>query len=208
MRRRALVEVLLVVMTGGFHILCETVFSAKLPFIVTASLAWLAYVVIRCRENPAVLKVWGIRTDNLSASLRLVLPFLLVSVLAVTAYAAIQHTFSLPLHFLVIALIYPVWGVVQQFLIQAMITRNLNDLGWSRPVVLILSAVLFGIVHWPDPMLMGLTCVSGIAWSFIYLKVPNLISLGVCHGFLGALVYYLVLNRDPWMELFGKGALS
>jgi membrane protease YdiL (CAAX protease family) len=96
-----------------------------------------------------------------------------------------------------------VWGLVQQFLVQAMVARNL--LAWTtrRSVATLVAAALFAAVHWPDGVLMGATCLLGLAFTPMYLAFRNLWPLGLYHGWLGALTYFWVLGRDPWREAFG-----
>ena len=66
-----------------------------------------------------------------------------------------------------------------------------------------ICAVLFSLVHVPDPQLMVATFVLGLAFTPIYLRWRNLWPLGVLHGWLGAFCYVWVLDRNPWQEVFG-----
>jgi membrane protease YdiL (CAAX protease family) len=94
--------------------------------------------------------------------------------------------------------------VVQQLLIQGMLTRNLKDAGgWSSSphVVTPAAALLFGIVHLPNWKLTGATTALGLAFTPIYLKHRNLWPLGFYHGVLGALFYFWVLEENPWRDL-------
>ncbi len=36
------------------------------------------------------------------------------------------------------------------------------------------------------------------------LRIRNVYVLGILHGWLGALFYYTVVDRDPFIEVFGK----
>jgi hypothetical protein len=58
-------------------------------------------------------------------------------------------------------------------------------------------------VHLPDFRLATATFVLGLALTPIYLKWRNLWPLGIYHGLLGVLFYFWVLERDPWIEVFG-----
>ena len=44
---------------------------------------------------------------------------------------------------------------------------------------------------------MVLTLGAGFFFTLIYRRHPNLWAVGILHGFLGALAYYLVLGEDP-----------
>lgn len=62
---------------------------------------------------------------------------------------------------------------------------------------MIATGLLFGLAHLPDWTLVALTCASGLAWTAIYRRAPNLAVQGVSHGLLGALAHFEVLGRDP-----------
>ena len=129
-----------------------------------------------------------------------------MAVPALLAFAALQGTLTLHWHMLPLLALYPVWGLVQQFLIQALVVGNLHDgvpalrSAWKLAPI---GAALFSAAHWPDLTLMAATFLLGLAFTPLYLRVRNLWPLGVYHGWLGVLAYYWVLGRDPWTELFG-----
>ena len=110
-------------------------------------------------------------------------------------------------HMLVLLLLYPIWGVIQQFLVQALVAGNLSKAsGFSSSpwFVTVVCAVLFAVVHLPDLTLAIGTFFLGLAFTPIYLKWRNLWPLGLYHGWLGVFVYFWVLHRDPWLEVFGS----
>jgi len=80
-------------------------------------------------------------------------------------------------------------------------TGNLHRLRVPRGVIVPVAAVLFGLIHAPDWILAGLCTVAGAVWTLLFLRTPNLVPLALSHGWLGALVYYWVLECDPLSEL-------
>ena len=50
------------------------------------------------------------------------------------------------------------------------------------------------------------TFVLALLYSAVYLRERNLYALGLFHGWLGALFYYTVVGRDPFMEVFRQFA--
>ena len=94
-------------------------------------------------------------------------------------------------------ILYPIWGVIQQFLIQAMIAVNLTKLALNYFLVIFLTALSFTAVHWPEWLLMFATFMVGLTFTPIFLKYKCLYPLGIYHGWCGALLYWLVLNEDP-----------
>jgi len=115
----------------------------------------------------------------------------------------LRGTLHLNMHLLLIALIYPVWGLAQQFMLQAMVVRNLRRLVPSPFAVTLIGAVLFSAVHLPDLLLAGATVLLALFFIPLYLKDRNIIPLGLAHGLLGALAYFWLLGRDPYLEFFG-----
>jgi hypothetical protein len=199
-----LTEVVLVLATGGLHLLFENVFHLKAPFIALAGLFWAGWVTVQLRRRPGIARVWGFRRDTLPAAALACGAISLVAAGGMLYIGARTARLPLPAHFWLVAPLYPVWGVIQQFLLNALLARNLAT---RLPVAVAvpLAAALFGMVHLPDHELAVLSSMAALAWVPIWLRWPNLWALGVSHGLLGALAYYLVLGRDVWLELTRGG---
>jgi len=120
---------------------------------------------------------------------------------AMLGFRLLRRWMPLPAGFLAVLALYPLWALVEQFLVQALFAANLRQLGVPRSGVVGTAALLFGLVHAPDWTLVGLCTAAGALWTFLFLQRPNLIPLALAHGWLGALAYYLVLGRDVWREL-------
>ncbi len=200
--RRATAEFVAVVATGAVFLVFENVLDQKLLFIAVAAVAWLAYVALRFR-SPGQAREWGFRADNLRPALAANGIVVLVAAAALVAYGAAHGRGLPPAGFFYLIAIYPIWGLVQQFLLCALVCGNLVRATERAGLAVGASALLFGLVHLPDWTLVLLTFAGGLAWCAIYVRVPNLFVQGVAHGLLGALAYYEVLGRDPWTELFG-----
>ncbi|WP_299227128.1 CPBP family intramembrane glutamic endopeptidase [uncultured Psychroserpens sp.] len=118
-----------------------------------------------------------------------------------------QKTINVSWHVLPLLITYPIWGTIQQFLIIGLVTGNLNTLK-SRKLnkldIILITAILFSLVHYPSYWLMIGTFILALFYSYIYLKVKNLYVLGLIHGWLGALFYYTVVGQDPFADVFLK----
>jgi hypothetical protein len=194
-KSRAAAELTAIGGCGLLNILIESAWmSAKVPVLAAVALGWAAYLIRR----RARWRDWGWRTDNLRA---LAPPLMALSLAALLAGAAFARG-PLPAASLWIFAIYPVWGLLQQFALQVLVTRNLRAVGLAPFLCATIAALLFGLSHWPDAALAGLTGAAGLLWSALYLWRPNLWALGLCHAWLGTLAYYWVLHRDPWGEMF------
>lgn len=179
----------------------------RFPFVLSATILWCAYIWYRKKNNKEILKYWGFRTDNFRSVLKVVLPFGLTAVIAFFTIGGIQGTINATWHIIPVLLFYPLWGSIQQFLLIGLVAGNLYDnpnRKLNKHFIVLLAATLFALVHYPDYWLIGGTFILAIFYGYVYLKEKNLYVLGIFHGWLGALFYYTVLDRDPFYEIFGN----
>jgi hypothetical protein len=194
-----------VVVTIALHF----VLQARGPnpyFMAGACLFWAGFVVVRARQRPGVIRAWGFRADNLARAS--VLPAVLFVVIAAgfAVYAHFQGHLRFPLHQLGLFLLYPVWGIIQQFLALGIVVSNLEQIDGlqQRPaLVTLIAAVIFGAVHADDLRLAAGTFAIELVIVPLYLRDRNVWPLGVLHGWVGGLFYLWILNRDLWVENFG-----
>lgn len=203
-RRRALGEILAVLLTGVLFLLFENVLHLKLPFLVPCVVVWTAYLVHRMAKDRTVAAEWGIRFDNLKSAAPPILGVFAAGIAALYAGHVAFGGRAIPRDAWILFLLYPVWSFLQQFVLQALLASNLERLGLARAAVVPVAALLFGAAHLPDWPLAALCGVAGIAWTAIYLRWRHLPLLALSHAWLGALAYYWVLGRDPWGEMFNR----
>ncbi len=200
----ALAEPAAVVATGLLHLFFEEALHAKGPFILLAGLCWGTYLVLAVRKDRRLPLEWGFGRSGFRPTARWA-GWILAGGAAFLALAGIAGgTLSWNPHILPVLLLYPAWGLLQQFLLQALLARNLDRLAGSRFTAVALASLLFAGVHLPDLFLAGATLVLALLFVPIYLRYRNLYPLGVVHGILGALAYFWVLGRDPWLELLAS----
>lgn len=205
--KRRILEILAVLVTGISKFIFMDQLKWKLLFIVAAIVSWSVYIAFRHYQNNAMLQYWGFRTDNLRLVLLKVLPLGFLSVTAFFVVGYLQGTIHLSWHILPILIIYPIWGTVQQFLLIGLVTGNCQDLRIYRipkAGILLFSAILFAGVHYPHYWLIAATFLLALFYGSIYWKERNVYILGLFHGWLGGLFFYTVVNRDPFVEVFGK----
>lgn len=179
----------------------------RFPFVAMAIISWITYIIYRSKKQPTTLKYWGFRTDNFKTVLKKVLPFGLLAVISFIGVGFYQSTINITWHIIPILILYPLWGTIQQFLLIALTAGNLQDLKGqklNKGVIILLSALLFGFIHYPYSWLMIATFILAIFYGWLYLKERNIYVLGLFHGWLGGIFYYTVLERDPFAEMFGK----
>jgi membrane protease YdiL (CAAX protease family) len=56
----------------------------------------------------------------------------------------------------------------------------------SRAKGIVIAAVLFGIVHLPNPFLAPVTAAAALVWCWLYDRHPNIVPLALSHA-LGTL---------------------
>lgn len=205
-KRRAL-EIGAVLLTALGKFLFMDYLNWRFPFVVSAILVWAVYIMYRSRTKERVLSYWGFRKDNFHKVTRKVLPFGIFAVIVFLIIGFFQGTINVTWHIVPILILYPIWGIIQQFLLIALVAGNLQDMKGRKlnnTLVILFSALLFASVHYPFVWLIIGTFFLAIFYGFIYLKERNIYVLGLFHGWLGGLFYYTVLNRDPFLETFGK----
>lgn len=131
----------------------------------------------------------GLRLDNFMECARLLaLPMLLASaVLIIVGYLSGslnfvrwrggQSIFGLPALGIL-------WGLMQQYALQAFINRR-AQLVWGRGLKSVLFvAVMFAVLHLPNPALTLATFAGGILWAAVYQRAPNVFALALSHGLM------------------------
>lgn len=112
---------------------------------------------------------------------------------------AFQYYMDVPKWKLAYIILYPIWGVIQQFLVIGLVAGNLQDLKRTRLnefVIIVLTALLFGLIHYPYYWLMLGTFILALLYGFIYLRERNIYVMGLFHGWLGGLFFI-----QYWIEI-------
>jgi membrane protease YdiL (CAAX protease family) len=81
------------------------------------------------------------------------------------------------------------WALGQQFALQTMLLRESQGTV-SKPGGIVVAALLFGILHLPNPFLTTVTTIAGLAWCWIYDRHPNLAPLALSHALLTLAILY------------------
>ncbi len=197
-------EVLAVMMTGILHLVFKS-FGAKGLFIALAGVSWVGYIIWRVRQDSSLWVKWGFQTKNLSAAFFWPTVIFVVGVTLMAWYGLANDRVLWQDHILFLLLLYPLWGLLQQFLVQALGVANLMTVfpkpGWM--VAMPVGIVLFTLIHFPNALLMIATGLMAGLFIPCYLRDRNLWPLGLYHGWLGTFFYLWVLGKDPCLDVFG-----
>ncbi len=140
----------------------------------------------------------GLSTANfLTASRLLALP-MLAGVAVIVAIGIAANSFHYTSHFWIVVVVLPVWCLIQQYVVQGFVYRRLRYAlaGRGSGFAIVATALLFALAHAPNLMLMGLTLVGGLVWTWIYDRAPNLLALGLSHAIISILI---MTSLPPWL---------
>src|SRR5687767_6507863 len=121
------IEIAAVFITGAGKFLFMDFLQWKLPFILFAITAWASYVIYRSKKVPGILKYWGFRMDTFKDVTLRILPYGIFFIAAFFIVGYIRGTINMTWHIIPILILYPIWGVIQQFLVIALVAGNLQD---------------------------------------------------------------------------------
>ncbi len=198
-------EIRALLITGLLKFIFIDWLNMRAFYIGGACLFWLIYVVVRYKSDPAILKHWGFQKNNFRQSFIFLFPVAIASIAIIVIYGLLKDTAILNFHIILIFLLYPVWGLLQQFIIVGLIAGNLVVIERIRLKdyqIVIIASLIFSLIHYPSFFLMIFTFFLEAIFTSVYLKWRNLWSLGLVHGWIGTFLLFFVLERDLWTELF------
>lgn len=173
-------------------------------YIVAACAFWLLFILRKYKDNPSVLKQWGFKKQNLKPSFLFLLPFGLIAIMGFVIYGIKVNTILFNWHIVPIFLLYPAWGIIQQFVIIGLVAGNLRSLKNTRFAewqIVLLTSLLFALLHYNSTPLMIYTFVMEVVFVIAYFKWRNLWALGLFHGWVSSFFLFFVLKRDLLNEL-------
>ncbi|OGX05048.1 MAG: hypothetical protein A3G87_08785 [Omnitrophica bacterium RIFCSPLOWO2_12_FULL_50_11] len=167
-----------------FHVLWHLIYFERSLIAVTVNFFLLViafvYSVVRHWEG---LKTYGIRFDNLPASLKATaVPLVAIVSLCLVVLAVKQRMGRWPQanEFLTFFL----WGTFQQGVVQSYFLLRYQAIVGKKWFAVLLAALTFGLFHIPNPDLMLIAFFGGMYLSYFFWKWRNLFAVGFLHGML------------------------
>lgn len=146
----------------------------------------LALIFLSQRARHETLREIGWRFDNFGRACRLLALPMLLCACVILALGWLKGS----LHFDK-ALLWrwslwlPVWGLLQQYVLQGFINRRAQiACGKSGIGSVLIVAAVFALLHLPNPWLTVATFAGGAIYAHVYQRAPNLFALGLSHGLM------------------------
>lgn len=199
------IELSAVTITGILKFVMMDWLDMRAFYIAGACLFWFIYVYVHYNTDHKILNHWGFQKNNFKESFKSLLPVSIVFIIFIIIYGLINSTALLNWHIVIIFLLYPVFGLLQQFMMIGLIAGNLieiENIRFKKFQVIIITSLIFSLVHYPSFSLMIFTFFLELIFTSVYLKWRNLWSLGLFHGWIATFLLFYVLERDLWVELF------
>ncbi len=160
------------------------------PWTWALMLLWLVLSFVARRDTP---KTMGWRADNLwPATKRAAWFFGISSLLICCAGLFLGMLHRLPAHLIDPRRFggYLSFCVLQQVGLNSFLTNRLLAAFEKPRTAALVAGVLFAALHWPNPVLVPLTFVGGVAMAWLFATERNILPLALGQAILGALVWW------------------
>ncbi|MBC8029635.1 MAG: CPBP family intramembrane metalloprotease [Pyrinomonadaceae bacterium] len=155
------------------------------------------------RERGESLRDLGFRTDNFFAACRLLFLPTALAVISIAVAGWFMNHALLTGSFRPRFLWLPFWALFQQYALNGFINRRAQLALGKGAKSLVLVAVVFSLLHLPNPLLAVVTLIGGLIWAAAYQRQPNLFALAISHA---AVSITMALTISPgWLNSLRVG---
>jgi membrane protease YdiL (CAAX protease family) len=168
--------------------------NSKLVAAVPVGLAF-ALMLLSHRARGESAREIGWRLDNFGSAARLlILPMLVVAIVLVGIGLMMKSLRFDRQQVQEWVVWLPLWGLMQQYVLQGFINRRAQILYGRGSKSVLLVALIFALLHLPNPWLSVATFAGGLVWAYVYQRAPNLLALALSHALMSML---LALSLPP-----------
>lgn len=133
------------------------------------------------RERGETFREVGFRFDNFFAACRLLLLPTLLGLVAVLVASWFINREMMMGDFRLRFLWLPLWALFQQYALNGFINRRAELALGKGLKSIFLVALVFSLLHLPNPLLAVITLVGGFIWAAAYQRHPNLFAVALSH---------------------------
>jgi membrane protease YdiL (CAAX protease family) len=150
---------------------------------------WVAAAAILAIASASFegLQAMGLRRENFLRSFWVVGSASMVSAVAIVLAVWLHtlHVPGTPVLFIETYAGYILWTFVQQLLMQCFFLSRLLRLLPNPKLAALVTAFIFAVAHLPNPILVPVTLLWGLAACLLFLRYRNLYTLAIAHAILG-----------------------
>jgi len=163
---------------------------------VSYFLAWLifpAWMLASLVAHGDTSKTIGWRADNLWSATKRSAAILAPCAAGVSLAGVFLGAFDRPAHHLLAPkhfFGYMAFCLLQQVGLNSYLTNRLLGATNTAARASLLSGTIFAALHWPNPVLIPLTFIGGVAMAWLFARDRNVIPLAVWQAILGSLVWW------------------
>jgi membrane protease YdiL (CAAX protease family) len=168
--------------------------NSKLVAALPVGLAFALILLSHHARGESAREI-GWRLDNFGKAARLLILPMLVGIIVLVGIGLTMKSLRFDRQqVLEWAVWLPLWGMMQQYVLQGFINRRAQMLYGRGSKSILLVALIFALLHLPNPWLSVATFAGGLVWAYVYQRTPNLLALALSHALMSML---LALSLPP-----------